>query len=157
VQAVRDLVAGVPDHRDIGLHVRMEGAPGTDTNSYDRIDNWTAEGHAAIQHWRSQSHYSRFMQRLDALIGADPKAQVFLAADRPETYRAFRETYGERIAMLDRPLYDRSAAQLTYALADILLLARCRHFLGSHWSSFSELALRLSISIARRETAGVDF
>jgi glycosyltransferase involved in cell wall biosynthesis len=154
---VRRLLEGLPAEIDIGLHVRMEGAPGTDTNSYDRIENWTAEGHAAIQHWRSQSHYGRFMTRLDALLAAEPEARIFLAADSPETYRAFRDTYGARVQMLERALYDRSARQMQHALADILMLARCRHFLGSHWSSFSELALRISGRIARRETAGIDF
>jgi hypothetical protein len=37
------------------------------------------------------------------------------------------------------------------------MLARARHLLGSNWSSFSELALRLSHSIARHELSGVDF
>ena len=155
--AVAALMAGVPDHRDIALHVRMEGAPGTDTNSYDAERNWTPEGHAAINHWRGQSHYSRFMARLDALLEATPGAQVFLAADLPETYRAFAETYGARVAGLKRTVFDRSAAQAQYGLADILLLARCRHLLGSNWSSFTEAALRMSRSIARHERAGVDF
>ena len=155
--AVAELVAGVAPHRDIALHVRMEGAPGSDTNSYDAARNWTPEGHAAINHWRSQSHYSRFMARLDGLLRDQPGAQVFLAADLPETYRAFAETYGARIAWLARGLYDRSAEQAQYALADILCLARCRHLLGSNWSSFTEAALRFSTTIKAHERAGVDF
>ena len=154
---VRALMRGVADHRDIGLHVRMEGAPGTDTHSYDRRENWTADGHAAIHHWRGQSHYSRFMTRLDALLADQPEARVFLAADLPDTYRAFAETYGARVAWLERAVYDRSGVQLQYALADMLLLARCRQLLGSNWSSFSELALRLSDTITHHERSGIDF
>lgn len=155
--AVRDLIAGAPDHRDIGLHIRMEGAPGTDTNAYDRIENWTADGHAAIQDWRGKSHYSHFMRRLDALLQDMPDARVFLAADLPDTYAAFAQTYGDRVAGLRRGRYDRSREQLQYALADILLLARCRRMLGSNWSSFSEAAQRFSQTLQKTELAGVDF
>jgi hypothetical protein len=156
--AVRDLMARVPGtHRDIALHVRMEGAQGTDTQAYDSIENWTAEGHAAIQDWRGKSHYARFMARLDVLLREDPAAQVFLAADLPETYAAFARTYGDRVAGLERRVFDRSAEQLHYALADMLLLARCRHLLGSNWSSFSEGAQRFSTTIKTRELAGVNF
>jgi len=154
---VRDLMAGVPDHRDIALHIRMEGTPGTDTNPYDRIENWTPEGHAAIHDWRGKSHYSRFMARLDTLLRDTPGARAFLAADLPDTYAAFAQTYGDRVAGLNRGLFDRSAEQLQYALADILLLARCRHLLGSNWSSFSEAAQRFSTEMKHRELAGVDF
>jgi len=155
--AVEALLEGQPAQIDIGLHVRMEGTPGTDLHSYDRAENWTPEGHAAIHHWRGQSHYARFMARLDALLAETPAARVWLAADLPQTYRAFAETYGSRIGMLERPVYDRSAAQLRYALADTLMLARAEHFLGSNWSSFSELVLRLSARIKRHERSGVDF
>lgn len=156
-EPVRRLIASVPEHRDIGLHIRMEGAPGTDTNSYDRRENWTAEGHAEIHHWRSASHYSNFLRRLDPLLAEQPQLKLFLAADLPETYEAMRSVLGNRVTMLERGLYDRSTEQLHYALADMLCLARCQRFFGSHWSSFSELAIRLSGDIIAHEMSGVDF
>lgn len=156
-QAVRALMAGVPDHRDIGLHIRMEGAPGTDTNSYDRAENWSAQSHEAINLWRGKSHYSRFLKRLEGLLAEAPEAKLFLAADLPETYAAFAQSYGPRVAWLERAVYDRSAVQLQYALADILLLARCETFLGSNWSSFSEVALRMSVTVRHHEMSGIDF
>lgn len=157
VAEVRALVAGVRTPNDVALHVRMVGAKGTDTAVYDRADNWTAEGHAAINHWRGQSHYARFMTRLDALIAEGRANRVFLAADAPETYAAFAETYGDRIACLPRALYDRSAEQLRYALADALLLGSAPRLLGSTWSSFSELAMRLSPQKMEIEMSGKDF
>jgi hypothetical protein len=141
----------------VGVHVRMEGGPGTVLHSYDSPENWTAESHAAIRHWRGQSHHDRFIARLRPLLSANPGAQAFVAADTPASYAAFAAAFGERVTWLDRGLYDRSATQAQYALADVLLLARARHFLGSPWSSFSELALRLSTTIETREKAGVDF
>jgi hypothetical protein len=155
--AVADLVARLPGAAEIGLHVRMEGADATALASYDAPDNWTAEGHAAITHWRGQSHYARFMARLDQLFAAQPQARAYLAADRPETYEAFAAAYGPRVMALPRQIYDRSAGQAQYALADLILLAGTRHLLGSNWSSFTEAALRLSVTIATHERAGVDF
>jgi len=155
--AVAALLEGVPDHRDIGLHVRTNPAMGEGTPSYDDPRNWTPEGHAAIVHWRAQSRPSRFMARLDALLAETPQALVFLAADLPGTYGAFAEAYGARVARLDCPIFDRSTLQVQYALADLLLLARCRHLLGSNWSSFTEAALRLSTSIVAHERAGMEF
>jgi hypothetical protein len=155
--AVRALMADVPDHRDIALHVRMEGAAGTDTNSYDSAENWRPDSHEAITHWREKSHYRHFLTRLDKLLLEDPGAKLFLAADLPDTYRVFSETYGNRLAWLERSVFDRSALQLQYALADIALLARCTTLLGSNWSSFSEVALRMSNSIHHHEMSGIDF
>lgn len=163
LQPSSDVMALVRGHSavnarpQIGIHIRMEGAPGTDHNSYDRAENWTAEGHAAINHWRSESHHDRFIARTRQLFDADPKAQAFLAADTPASYTAFEDAFAGRIARLDRTVYDRSASQLQYALADVLLLARTTHLLGSQWSSFTELSLRLSTSIEAHEKAGVDF
>jgi hypothetical protein len=157
VPEVQALVESVPGPFDLSLHVRMVGAAGTDTASYDRAENWTAEGHAAINRWRAESHYSRFMARLDALIAEGRASRVFLAADAHETYAAFAETYGGRVAFLGRARYDRSAEQLQYALADALLLGRAPRLLGSTWSSFSELAMRLSARGMQVEMSGRDF
>ena len=154
VQALTD---AVPGPHAIGLHIRMEGAPGQPLGSYDSPENWSAESHAALQEWRGKSHYNRFMARLDTLLAEDPQARAFLAADLPETYAAFAARYGPRVAALPRAEYDRSATQARHALADILLLSRSRHLLGSNWSSFTEAALRMSTTITRHERAGVEF
>ncbi|SMY09234.1 galactosyltransferase-related protein [Flavimaricola marinus] len=142
---------------DIGIHIRMQGAPGTALQSYDSPENWTADSHAAIQHWREQSHHDRFIARTRAVFDTMPDARAFLAADTAESYAAFEAAFGDRVSRLERPLFDRSAEQLQYALADVLLLARAQHFLGSPWSSFSELVLRLSTTIETQEKAGTDF
>ena len=157
VDAVRDLVASVRTPNDVSAHVRMVGAPGSDSASYDRAENWTADGHAAINHWREKSHYSNFMARLDALIAKDDTAQIFVAADKSETYEAFTQAYGDQVTYLRRELYDRSAVQLQYALADVLLLGKASLLMGSNWSSFTELAIRLSPGPIKYEKSGVDF
>jgi len=157
VDAVQDLLGGVRRHNALGVHVRMEGAPGSDHNSYDRVENWTPEGQKQLHYWRRRSHYARFMARIDTLIATGEIETLFLAADTAQTYQAFQARYGPRLACLERPLYDRSREQIQYALADVLLLAECRKMLGSSWSSFSELALRLSDNFSQIEMSGQDF
>lgn len=157
-EAVRSLVDSValPPH-SIGVHVRMEAGAGLDHNSYDSAENWSAESHAAIHHWRAKSHYSAFIRRIDALLAEGLHAHLFLATDLPENYRVFQQVYGERLHHLPRTLYDRSAEQIRYALADAILLSRCTRLLGSTWSSFSELAMRLATGYEKVEMSGTDF
>jgi hypothetical protein len=156
-KAVQALVDGLDVSDCIGVHVRMEGGPGLDHQSYDSPDNWPAEGHTQIQYWREKSHYARFMRRVDELLEADPGRRIFLAADMPETYDAFLRRYGDRLLYLARDTFDRSARQLQFALADAILLSRTPILLGSTWSSFSELATRLAKLDQRVEFSGKDF
>lgn len=62
-----------------------------------------------------------------------------------------------RVAILPRRLFDRSARQVQYALADTLLLGRAGRFLGSTWSLMTDLARRLSRDIRLVEMSGRDF
>lgn len=158
VARVRDLVELVGLASPVlGVHVRMEGARGTPVHSYDSVENWTQEGHEYIQQWRAASHYTVFMRKIDAIIASEHEMRIFLAADMADTYDAFRRKYGERLYSLKRDVYDRSRGQLLYALADALLLSRCDRLLGSTWSSFTELAMRLSHAGIRAELSGTDF
>lgn len=155
--AVRDLVASVRSPNDVSAHVRMAGGPQFEHLAWESAQNWTSEAHAAVAHWRAQSHYDRFLARLDALFAVGAAQSVFVAADMPEVYAAFRERFGDQVAHLPRNVNDRSRDQLRYALADALLLSRAPRLLGSTWSSFSELAMRLARSGQSVEMTGKDF
>lgn len=157
VEAVRDMVAGVRHPNDVSAHVRMAGGAEYDHLPYEAAENWTEQGHQQIAHWREQSHFSRFLTRLDTLVGAGRAGRIFLAADTPEAYREFAARFGDRLAVLERDVYDRSATQLRHGLADALLLGRAPLLLGSTWSSFSELALRLAPNEVKVEMSGADF
>jgi hypothetical protein len=155
---VQALVDSVPiPAQCLGAHVRMEAGAGLDHHSYDSAANWNAESHAQIHHWRAKSHYSAFMRRIDQLLSEGNWERLFLATDLPENYRAFAQTYRNRVIHLGRSKYDRSKEQIQYALADAILLSKCTLLLGSTWSSFSELACRLSTRVERIEMSGVDF
>ena len=157
IAAIRDLVASVRHPNDVSAHVRMEGGKSAEHLAYENTANWSAEDHALIGEWRSKSHFKQFLNRIDALIAEGRAERIFLAADMPATYDEFRFHYGDRLAQLPRSLYDRSAEQLHYALADAILLSRSPLLLGSTWSSFSELAMRLAPDPIRIEMSGKDF
>jgi|GEM_PF-1512078 len=157
VQKILDLVANVAiDSETIAAHIRMEGGQGLDKHSYESADNWSEESHIELQYWRGMSHYSHFIKRINQLL-TDNKQKLFIATDMPETYQEFKNIYGTRLVYLKRDVFDRSKEQLQYALADVLLLSRCKKLLGSSWSSFSELAMRLSETYSSIELSGKDF
>lgn len=143
---------------DVALHIRMETAGG----AFDEATNWSASGHAEILHWRAQSHYQKFVDRLDDLLADDPSISAFLAADQNETLDFFRRRYGAIVSGTEirsdqSSGKDRSRNAQKQALADLLSLSRSKRFLASPWSSFSEVALRLSDSIIAYERSGWDF
>lgn len=154
---VLDMIASVPTPNDVGVHVRMVGGKGYEHLPYESVQNWTQKGHEEIDRWRKATHYDLFAKKLDALIAAGDLDRFFLAADNPETYEVFQERYGDRVSYLAREHFDRSAEQLVYALADVLLLSRTQLLLGSGWSSFTELAVRASPLRVQLLTCGVDF
>jgi hypothetical protein len=141
----------------IAAHVRMEAGAGLDNNTYDKVDNWTQEGHDQLHFWREKSHYSHFIKRIDQLFKEDPSLKLFLATDLPENYKAFEDYYGDKLIFLKREVYDRSKEQIKYGLADVILLSKSQKLLGSTWSSFSELAMRMSNTFSTIEMSGTDF
>ncbi|MEO9874429.1 MAG: glycosyltransferase [Anderseniella sp.] len=157
VEAVRDLVSSVRSPNDVAVHVRMVGGDGFEHLPYEKPGNWKKSSHNKITRWRRKSHFSNFIARIDQLADEGRAERIFLAADKAEAYDEFRRRYGNRVACLPRKLYDRSTEQLIYALADALLLGRAPLLLGSNWSSFTELAQRLSDQKMHVETSGRDF
>jgi hypothetical protein len=158
VKAVMDLVSGVRlPANSVGVHVRMEAGKGRDQNAYDSQENWSKDSHEQIHYWREKSHYSVFLKRIDSLLKDEPGRKIFLATDLPENYEVFIGTYKDKLLYLPRTVYDRSKEQILYGLADAILLSQSTHLLGSTWSSFSEIAMRLSTCMKKIEMSGVDF
>ncbi len=155
--AVSALVRSVRHPNRVALHVRASTGAGYDHLPYEAAHNWPPERHAELSEWRAKSQPERFIARLDGLI-ADCRADtVFLAADLPEIYDLFTQRYGPRVAMLPRPIFDRSSEQHQYALADLMLLTAADLFLASTWSSFSDVAQRLARPNRLVEKSGADF
>ena len=154
---VRALVSSVRNPNDLSIHIRMEGGTEAQHLPYESALNWTAAAHQDIAHWRKRSHFKFFLPRLDQLIAQGLANKVFLATDTPAVYAEFEARYGNRVTWLGRPSSDRSSQSITYALADAILLGRAPRLLGSTWSSFSELAARLSATPMNVELTGRDF
>lgn len=155
--AVQSLIARVPHPSQLSLHIRMGTGPGFDHLPWEAPSNWPPERHAELVAWREKSHLRHFVARLDALVGTGQAETIFVAADLPETYAALTERYGPRLRYLPRDLYDRSARQLQFAMADLLLLTAAERFLASTWSSFSDIARRLARTGWMVEQSGRDF
>lgn len=154
---IRGLTSAIRQPNDLSVHVRMAGGKDYEHLPYEHQSNWTEEDHRKIAEWRKKSHFSNFYKRIDQLIKTDGISTVFVAADLPETYSHFSQRYGDRLAWLPRQKNDRSIEQLQFALADALLLSRGKRFLGSTWSSFSELAMRFANPGIQQEMSGIDF
>ena len=156
-QAVLDLARSVRHRNQVACHVRISTGAGYEHLSYEGAHNWPAERHAELTYWRAKSAPDRFMARLDQLVDTGRADHIFLAADTAETYDLFAQRYGPRLVTLPRPVFDRSAMQLQYALADLMLLAEADLFLASTWSSFSDVAQRLAPEERPYEKSGQDF
>lgn len=157
IAEIEEMVKGFDLTNAIAAHVRMEAGAGLDHNTYDSVENWTQEGHDELHFWREKSHYAHFIKRIDQLFAEQPNFKLFLATDLPENYKVFEDYYGDRLSYLKRDVYDRSKEQIKYALADAILLSKSQKLLGSTWSSYSELAMRMSITFSSIEMSGTDF
>ena len=154
---VQDLVSSVRQPNDMSIHIRMEGGTSAEHLPYESPENWTAQAHRDIDHWRRRSHHSHFQKHLDQLIAEGLGDQIFLATDTPSAQDALVARYGKRIAFLPRRVTDRSTQAMVYALADAILLSRAPRILGSNWSSFTELAARLATDPIVLQLSGRDF
>ncbi|MEM9128168.1 MAG: hypothetical protein AAGA97_00340 [Pseudomonadota bacterium] len=156
-EPVRDLIAPIRRPNQVAAHIRMGTGAGFNHLSYEAPDNWPAYRHADMTEWRIKSHDRHFMARVETLIERGECDTLFLAADLKETYERFITRFGDRIAWLERDLFDRSTRQLQYALADMILLTAADRFLSSTSSSFSDLAKQLARPGRRTERSGIDF
>jgi hypothetical protein len=157
VPDVEELVRSVEAPSQVAAHVRMASGPGYEHLPHESPAGWSASSHAELLAWRARSHARHFTARLDALTAGGTAGTIFLAADLPQTYEAFRDRYGARLRFLPRDCFDRSPRQQQHALADMLLLGRASRLLGSTWSSFTDMARRLAPAPLTVEMSGQDF
>lgn len=154
---IMDIIDSFDVKNMIGVHIRMEGGNGLDQHTYEVADNWTKEGKEQLHYWRGKSHYSNFIRYINEILKKDNGHEFFLASDMEETYNIMTQHFGSRMTYLKRDVYDRSREQIRYALADVLLLSKCKKLIASSWSSFSELAMRLSDTYTSIKMSGKDF
>ena len=138
---INTIVNSVPHISNfIGLHIRMEGGKNFQNLEADDSKNWVAKETELLFKYREISHVDNFINQINNILHKNPEQKFFVATDMKSNYEKLLTIYGnDRIRFIQRNSFDRSKEQLYYAVADIILLSRCKQFYGSTWSSFSEL------------------
>jgi hypothetical protein len=90
-----------------------------------------------------RSPLEAFLTRMRQEVEKDPAVRFFLATDSGATEHAVKERFPGRVVALPKVFARNKAAGVRAALADLLVLSRCRSILGSHWSSFTNMAAEL--------------
>jgi hypothetical protein len=118
--------------RTIGVHIR-----GTD--------------HA---HARAESPIETFIDALDRELHEHPETVFFVSTDEPSVEQQLEERYSNHVLTLKAKTLARDTlAGAEDAVIDLFCLSRTRKILGSHWSSFSDVAARIGgipLEVVRR-------
>lgn len=126
-----------------GIHIRSRSIAEENLHvdiscEYTKVGAWTTD------YWRSRSQLPVFVQKINQKLRLRKNATFFVASDDRAGIKKLKELYPGRIDSIDRDCDDREASCVMYAMADLLCLARTRRLYGSNWSSFSEVAGRLT-------------
>ena len=126
----------------ISLHIRMGQDPKIfafeDTSTYD------LECQKELRRWRKLSHWSSFATKIKDILRTNPKQKFFVCADNDEAQSELKRQFGENVFTFGRKLFDRSVEQVQWALVEAnLMAATLIMFIGSNWSTFTELVWRL--------------
>ncbi|AYV77974.1 MAG: glycosyltransferase [Edafosvirus sp.] len=140
----------------IGVHIRMGQTP--ENAKYEDISNYSESAKLSLTKWRNHSHWKVFTKEMDKILQKNPNQKFFLCCDSDEIYEHILNDpkYKSHVFFYKKHVYDRSIQQLQTAVIDVYLLSQTQSILGSNWSSFTELAKRLSCGKKVR-LAGVDF
>ena len=90
-----------------------------------------------------KSPVTAFVERMQEEAARDPGARFFLATDDPSTEEAIGLVFPDRVVTRPKVFARDRSEGVRDALVDLLLLSRCRLILGSHWSSFTEVAAEI--------------
>lgn len=137
----------------VGVHIRAR----TIKNDIKGVGKETyGASSQTTDHWRRKTGLKTFEDKIRRL---SLKYKYFVAADMKETIEELEHKFGKhRIYSIARETdcVSRDVECAKLALADILLLSKVSILLGSHWSSFSESAVRFSGNV-KLLLAGVHF
>ena len=93
------------------------------------------------------------------LLDNDINLKFFVSAANKDSISYIANLFSDKVYFLDTPNINnnRDKLSLQYALADMILLSKCKHLLGSGWSSFTECAVRFAKQKQKVEIVGDDF
>jgi hypothetical protein len=135
VDAIRariDEIAGAFDDHTTGVHIRRGDAV----------------RHPVLADPNAHSSDAAFIARMDRIARSRPDSSFFLATDDRATERRFRTRYASRILTNPEKRFVPSVlgapkSNQRDAVIDLFLLARSRMILGTHLSTFSQVAAAL--------------
>ncbi len=85
-----------------------------------------------------------FEQTIESEIARDANVNFYLATDSEEDKRHLRERYGNRILTYGCPLTRGSLQGMQAAVVELWALSRTKEIIGSHRSTYSQLAAELT-------------
>jgi hypothetical protein len=96
--------------------------------------------HKAHRQTSEHSPADWFERRMEELGRQYPAARFFLSCDSGEVSARFHRRFGDRVCELCTPPGYNTVDGIQKGVVDLYLLARTDYILGSHYSSFSEMA-----------------
>jgi len=135
----------------VGVHIRARTIE-KDIASVDPTKEYTSEASKMTNFWRKATSLPVFIEKMSSLTSSP---NFFVATDTSEAIMEMEALFPGRIFHIPRRCDDRGATCMYFALSDIICLSKTRYILGSHWSSFTEAAVRLGGHGVL--LAGVDF
>ena len=145
------------DDNFVGVHIRYDGINWENLQA-ENISNWNSEAHELIKSHRNKSRPQDFESKMRNLLDNDINLKFFVSAANKDSISYITNLFSDKVYFLDTPtINNRDKLSLQYALADMILLSKCKHLLGSGWSSFTECAVRFSKQKQKVEIVGEDF
>ncbi len=122
IQAQIDAVTARYTAATVGVHIR-------------RTDHEMAKENSPLE---------LYVERMQAEIAKDAATTFFLATDEPEVERMLQDVFGSRILTHTKENSRETVKGIQDAATDLFCLSRTRKLLGSYFSSFTDVASRLS-------------
>ena len=147
------------DDNFVGVHIRYDGIDWENLNlPSENISNWNSEAHELIKIHRNKSKPQDFERKMRDLIKNDINLKFFISAANKDSIYYMKNLFSDKVYFLDTPnINNRDKSNLEFALADMILLSKCKQLLGSGWSSFTECAVRFAKQKQKVEIVGDDF
>ena len=144
--------SGVPLSEMVAVHVRC----GQQEAAYDDVSKWSADKQIQWKMWRSRSSIKTFTAQMLAMRDKQPELKFYIASDSAHVFQEMSKSFPPHVLFeQERTVFDRSIQQVQSAIADVVLVSKCKLLLGSQWSSFTELCRRWTE--VQMQLAGIAF
>ncbi len=147
------------DEDHVGVHIRYDGDNWEDL-PHENVKHWNEEAHEILKTNRNNSKPEFFADEMLKMLRRNKKYKFFISAAKLNSINFMLNKFDNNIIdFIKRPNQadHRDSLGIKYAMADMILLSKCKYVLGSGWSSFTEGAQRFSNHSQIIKIAGEDF